>query len=100
MSDALVPADPERALALAYAPKEKRAALAALFGLDELLGAIVSRTENPSVGQMRLTWWHGALGSLHASRPVDPLLNALAAVPDIEPASLLPLIDGWEALLE
>ncbi|GAO38623.1 hypothetical protein SCH01S_16_01420 [Sphingomonas changbaiensis NBRC 104936] len=94
------PADPERALALAYAPSSRRPALAALWALDEQLGAIVARTENPAVGQMRLTWWHDALQSLGTAAPVDPVLVALADASAIEPTSLLPLIDGWEALLD
>jgi len=94
------PADPERALSLAYAPAAARYGLAALWMLDEQLGTIVARTESPAVGQMRLTWWHDALRSLRTSRPVDPVLVALADVPEIAPESLLPLIDGWEALLD
>jgi phytoene synthase len=49
---------------------------------------------------MRLTWWHDALQSLRSARPVDPLLIEIAEEPGIDPQSLLPLIDGWEALLE
>ncbi|MBA2920084.1 hypothetical protein GON01_00080 [Sphingomonas sp. MAH-20] len=94
------PADPERALALAYAPVHARAGLAALWALDEQMGAIVARTENPAVGQMRLTWWHDALRSLREARPVDPVLVALADAITIDPAALLPLIDGWEVLLD
>jgi phytoene synthase len=100
MAEGPVPADPERALALAYAPLKKRAALAALFALDEQLGAIVARTENPLLGQMRLTWWHDALEALGRSRPMDPVLVSLAQEPDIDPVALLPMIDGWEVLLE
>jgi phytoene synthase len=96
----LRPEDPERTLALAYAPTAAKEALAALWVLDERLGAIVARTENPAVGQMRLTWWHNALQSLHGSQPVDPVLVALGRAQAIEPAALLPLIDGWEALLD
>lgn len=77
-----------------------RPALSALWRLDEQLGAIVARTENPAAGQMRLTWWHDALQSLRSARPVDPLLVELAQAVEIDPISLLPLIDGWEALLD
>jgi phytoene synthase len=100
MVEPLVPADPERALSLAYAPPQARPGLAALWALDEQLGAIVARTENPAVGQMRLTWWHDALRSLRAARPVDPVLVALADEAAIDPEHLLPLIDGWEVLLD
>jgi 15-cis-phytoene synthase len=93
-------ADPERALSLAYAPPLVRPALSLLWRLDEQLGSIVARTESPAVGQMRLTWWHDALSTVRSARPVDPLLVELAAIPAIDPASLLPLIDGWETLLD
>lgn len=92
-------ADRERALSLAYAPRNKRQALAALWALDETLGAAVARTSGGVIGQMRLTWWHDALRDLHLSRPVDPVLTALATS-GLDPASLLPLIDGWEAVLD
>jgi 15-cis-phytoene synthase len=93
-------ADPERALSLVYAPAAVRPALALLWRLDELVGSIIARTENPAVGQMRLTWWHDALRTLSISRPADPVLVELAATPSIDPHALLPLIDGWEVLLE
>jgi 15-cis-phytoene synthase len=99
VAEAPAPADPERALALAYAPGEARPALSALWRLDEQLGSIVARTETPAVGQMRLTWWHDALSELRTSRPVDPLLRDLAES-RIDATALLPLIDGWETLLD
>lgn len=94
------PNDPERALSLAYAPGRIRPALALLWRLDETLGSIVARTENPAVGQMRLAWWHDALRTVRTAKPVDPLLVELAATAAIDPETLLPLIDGWEALLD
>lgn len=92
-------ADPERALSLAYAPAPVRPALALLWRLDEQLGGLVARTDNPAVAQMRLTWWHEALGTARTARPVDPLLQAIADEPRIDPLALQPLIDGWEVLL-
>lgn len=94
------PADPERALSLAYAPATVRPAVALLWRLDEQLGAIVARTDNPAVGQMRLTWWHEALRTARTERPVDPLLVELADETSIDLERLLPMIDGWEELLE
>ncbi|MFD1611230.1 squalene/phytoene synthase family protein [Sphingomonas tabacisoli] len=95
-----LPVDPERALSLAYAPAPARAALSALWRLDEQLGASIVRTETPAVAQMRLVWWHDALKTLCTDRPVDPILVTLAEAPGIDPEALLPLIDGWEVLLE
>ncbi len=93
-------ADPERALSLAYAAPGARGALALLWTLDEQLGSIVARTDTPAVAQMRLTWWHEALKTSRTVRPVDPLLVALAGEQRIDLESLLPLIDGWDELLE
>jgi len=93
-------ADPERALSVVYAPRAMRPALSALWRLDEQLGSIVARTDNPAVGQMRLTWWHDALRTLGKARPVDPLLLDLADAPAIDSTALLPLIDGWEVMLD
>lgn len=92
--------DPERALSLAYAPRGLRRALAALWRLDERLGEIVACTETPAIGQMQLTWWHEALRSLRTAPQVDPILVEIARSPAIDPGTLLPLIDGWEVLLD
>jgi phytoene synthase len=93
--------DPERALSLAYAPARARAALALLWRLDEQFGQIVATTATLAVGQMRLTWWHNALEQLGTGpAPAEPLLRDMAAEPAIDPHGLLPLVDGWEALLE
>jgi phytoene synthase len=99
-AETALPSDPERALSLAYASGHVRPALALLWRLDEQLGTIVARTDNPAVGQMRLTWWHDALRTARMMRPVDPLLAELAEERAIDLPALLPLIDGWEELLE
>lgn len=96
--------DPERALALTYAPADRRAALAALFGLDEALGQVVRGARDPLLGQMRLTWWHEALSGLGSGAvPADPALARLietGVVPDVAGTALAGLVEGWEALLE
>ena len=95
--------DPERALALSYAPADRRAALHALFTLDAALGQVLQTTREPMVGQMRLAWWREALERLDgAPPPAEPVLQALAA--DVLPlavtgAELARMVDGWEALL-
>ncbi|SFP79208.1 squalene/phytoene synthase family protein [Sphingomonas rubra] len=94
----------ERALALGYAPADRRAALAALFALDERLGDILRSTREPLVGQMRLTWWHEALTALdRREAPAEPVLTALAREvtrAGVPGADLAGLVDGWEALLD
>ena len=96
--------DPERALALSYAPSSSRAGLSALFALDATLAQILRTTREPLVGQMRLTWWHDALCALDtAPPPAQPVLQALAAevLPHgVTGTRLADMIDGWEALLE
>lgn len=96
--------DPERALALSYAPASSRAGLAALLDLDETLGQTLRTTREPLVGQMRLTWWHGALCGLDAGPPpAQPVLQALAqtVLPrGVTGSALARMIDGWEALLD
>lgn len=96
-------ADPERRLALAYAPRDRRAALAALWVLDERLGAIVAATREPMLGEIRLAWWREGLEALNLGAPAgEPLLERLAGmVRDhrMDPAELARLAEGWSALL-
>ncbi len=98
------PPNPERALALFYAPVAAREGLAALFALDDRLGHILRATREPMVGQMRLTWWHEALTRLDTEPPpAEPVLAAVAAhlLPaGIAGARLAEMIDGWEILLD
>jgi len=94
--------DPERALALSYAPPDRRAGLTALFALDAALGHVLRTTREPMVGQMRLAWWREALARLDtAPPPAEPVLQALAA--DVLPRgptgdALAAIVDGWEML--
>jgi phytoene synthase len=97
-------ADPERALAIAHAPRSARAALTALFALDERMGGIIATTSEPMIGVLRLTWWREALEKLDRdSAPAEPLLRDIAA--NILPhgvlgATLGAIEDGWSALLD
>jgi phytoene synthase len=95
--------DPERALALSYAPRDRRAALAALFALDAALGQVLRTTREPMVGQMRLAWWREALTRLDSTPPPgEPVLQALASevLPfGVNGKRLSWIVDGWEELL-
>ncbi len=97
-------ADPERALALSYVPRQGRAALAALWALDEMLGAILRSGRDPMVSQLRLTWWHDALCRLdQVPPPAQPLLMKLAGAvlpSGVTGAALAAMIDGWEVLVD
>lgn len=97
-------ADPERTLALDYAPVARRAALHALFALDDTLAQVPRTTTEPIIGQMRLAWWHDALTRLdQAAAPAQPVLQGLAGevLPlGVTGATLAELVVGWEALIE
>lgn len=95
--------DPERRLALAYAPRERREALTALWVLDERLGAIVAATNEAMLGQIRLAWWRDALQALAEGAPAgEPLLGQLEQVVRhhrLAPSELARLPEGWTMLL-
>lgn len=95
--------DPERRLALSYAPREARQALALLWALDERLGAIVAATREEMLGQIRLAWWRDALAALEEGAPAgEPLLEGLAELlhaRNLSPVELARLPEGWTALL-
>lgn len=96
--------DPERTLAVAYAPAGARPALTALFALDERLGQIVTTTTEPMIGLMRLAWWREALEKLdHDPAPAEPLLGTIAStiLPyGVGGAALAGIEDGWAALID
>ncbi|WP_082449918.1 squalene/phytoene synthase family protein [Sphingomonas sp. Leaf67] len=97
--------DPERSLALAYAPDDgRRAALLALLALDAALADVVRTTTQPAIGQIRLAWWREQLAKLdHAPPPAMPVLTALAetVLPrGVTGAALAKVVEGWEVLIE
>jgi phytoene synthase len=95
--------DPDRRLALAYAPARARLALEALWRLDVTMGAVVARRREPMVARIRLAWWREALERLDgAPSPPEPVLQALAAhlLPaGIGGAELAAMEEGWSILL-
>ncbi|WP_010544972.1 squalene/phytoene synthase family protein [Sphingomonas elodea] len=99
-----MPDDPERALILSYVPYVSRSALAALLALDDALAQLLRTTSQPAVGQLRLAWWREALAKLDtAPPPAEPVLTGLAAelLPrGVSGASLVPIVHGWEVLVE
>lgn len=110
IGELIVAADPERWLAVTYARKTSRAALASLFALDISLGRVVASTTEPMIGAMRLAWWREALESLHLPPyPAEPVLQAVAAEwigPSVNEnradlgAAFAAMVEGWVALIE
>nr|WP_047167393.1 squalene/phytoene synthase family protein [Sphingomonas sp. Y57] len=98
--------DPERLLALSYAPAAGRDRLALLWQIDERMGAIVAAAREPTIGAMRLIWWRDALARLDEPglpAPAEPLLSAAAEclLPAGLPGrSIAAIEEGWAALLE
>jgi len=96
--------DPERRLAIAYAPAPVRDALAVLWALDERFASVLASTTESGIGAIRLAWWREALQRLDvvAAPPPEPLLQAVAAHLLPRGASgeeLSGLEDGWLPLL-
>jgi phytoene synthase len=96
--------NPERDLALSYAPSSGRAGLAALLALDDALARLLRTTREPALGQMRLAWWREALEKLDRTpAPAEPVLRALETEVlrhGVKGGSLVPIVHGWEVLIE
>jgi phytoene synthase len=96
--------DPERELALSYARPARRGALEALLALDDALALLLRTTREPALGQLRLAWWREALERLdQQAAPAEPVLKALEREmlsEGIRGASLVPIVHGWEVLIE
>lgn len=96
--------DPERRLALAYVPRDRRPALAALWRLDVTLGSVLATGSDPMISRIRLAWWREALERLDRERPpAEPMLETVAR--DLIPAGiggaeLAAMEEGWAALTE
>ena len=95
--------DPERRLALAYAPARVRPALEALWRLDVTFASVLATGSEPMIRRIRLAWWREALEALDAGDPpAEPLLQTLAAhvLPlGVSGAELARMEEAWEILL-
>ena len=86
-------------LALAYAPGPAKPAWLTFLALDTRLAGLLRQARDPVLAQIRLAWWRKRLEQPPGDRPRgEPLLARLADWPD-GGSSLVPLVDGWEALL-
>ncbi len=86
-------------LALAYAPGTVKAAWLTFLSLDMRLAGLLRQARDPVLAQIRLAWWRERLEQAPQDRPRgEPLLARFATWPD-DGSALVPLVDGWEALL-
>ena len=96
--------DPDRRLALAYAPAAARPALDALWRLDVTLGAVLATGREPMVSRIRLAWWREALERLdRAPPPPEPVLEGVARYllpAGIAGAELAAMEPGWTAITD
>jgi 15-cis-phytoene synthase len=84
-------------LAIAYAPRLIRPRFRWLLMFDERLQALVNRTREPLIAQMRLAWWRDMLGKDPDQRPKgEPLLAELAALGGDLDRSAKQLVDACE----
>lgn len=71
--------DPDRYLAVLYAPAEKRTDLAALYAFNLEIARIRDAIREPMAGEIRLQWWRDALASPEAGADAGhPVAAALA----------------------
>ncbi|QLC24203.1 hypothetical protein HFP57_03615 [Parasphingopyxis algicola] len=101
MTDRL--ADPERELALSYAPATNAGHLRTLWMVDERFGAIVAGTSDATIGEMRLLWWREALTEQDGDLRAEPLLERVAetiAATGADGAEWGKMAEGWFALLQ
>ncbi|WP_166038714.1 squalene/phytoene synthase family protein [Sphingosinicella sp. YJ22] len=90
------------ALALASVPEPARAAVHALWALDEALGRVLATGREPMISRIRLAWWREALERLDREPPPkEPVLEGLArnVLPrGIRGAELAEMEPGWALL--
>ncbi len=94
--------NPDVALALAKAPEPARAAVQALWALDEALGRVLATGREPMISRIRLAWWREALERLDREpAPREPVLESLTreVLPrGIRGAELAEMEPGWALL--
>ncbi|MEZ5895574.1 MAG: squalene/phytoene synthase family protein [Parvularculaceae bacterium] len=80
--------DEDLALALPYAPADRRARLAALFALIHEIRRIPASVSEPPLGEIRLQWWREAADEVCAGGAVraHPVPQALAATGGLDEA--------------
>jgi phytoene synthase len=90
---------PQR-LALAYAPQRSRGDIAALWQLDSRLAGILQSRGEALIAQIKLAWWRDRLAEDPQVWPMGEPLLQLLRIGKVPPRAYLPLVDGWERLLD
>lgn len=94
--------DASQRLALVYAPRHRRQALAAAWALDARMRRLFLNARDPMLAEIKLAWWQERLEALgHERTPDEPLLQALAEAASGSPsllAALAELPGAWRSL--
>ena len=69
--------DADRAVSLAYAPDDRRDALAALYAFDLETGRVRAHVSQPLPGEIRLQWWRDRLANPQDEGQGAPVAHAL-----------------------
>ena len=86
-------------LALSYAPAAARHHMVTLLALDARLAGILRQQSETIITQIKFAWWRDRLTEDRAKLPGgEPLLARLSTWPG-DTRALVPLVDGWEAML-
>lgn len=89
--------DFDRYIALLFAPKEKRAGLAALFAFNYEIARIRNMVKEPLAGELRLRWWVDHIEKGSGETTQNPVLDALIASIQHYNLPIQPLINACEA---
>lgn len=87
-------------LALSYAPRGSRSATLALLALDARLAKVVREGGEAVIAQMKLAWWRERLAQAPADWPQGEPLLAMMRESGLRWSDVVPLVDGWEHLLD
>ncbi len=69
--------DADRAVSLAYAPDDRRNALAALYAFDIETGRVRAQVSQPLPGEIRLQWWRDRIANPQDEGQGAPVAHAL-----------------------
>ncbi|MEO5640304.1 MAG: hypothetical protein ABIQ98_00895 [Sphingomicrobium sp.] len=89
---------------LHHFPSRVRSAVAALWAIDEAMGAAIAGASQPALAAIKLAWWREALARLDVDpAPPEPRLRAVAdhLIPfGISGSDVAAIEQGWAGLLE
>jgi phytoene synthase len=92
--------DPDRFLTALFAPPEKRDALLTLYAFNHELARAREVVSEPPLALIRLHWWREVVEGARRRHEVAEPLRAAIDAGDLDPGTLLRMIDAREAEAE